>query len=110
MASKVFKTTKFDMADFLGNGEDIASYLTDAFATGDRAYVSHALGVIARTKGMANVARKAGMGRESLYKALSAEGNPELGTVLRVMAALGLRLTASSARDLHTRKPRRRAA
>ena len=77
---------------------DIAAYLEAALEEGNPALVAAALGDIARSKGMAAVARKAGLGRESLYKALSAKGNPELSTVLRVVRAVGLKLHAVLAR------------
>ncbi len=75
----------------------MAAYLEAAFEDGDSAVVTAALGDIARAKGMTRVARKAGLGRESLYKALSPNGNPEFATVLRVMEALGLKLHARRA-------------
>lgn len=79
------KTRKFDMARFLETEEDIAVYLSEALETGDAATVSHALGTVAQPRDVAKVARRAGLGRESLYKALSADGNPGLATVLRVV-------------------------
>ena len=88
------KTTVFDEADYLKTEEDIAAYVTEALATGDTAVIAHALGVIARTRGMSRIASETGLSRESLYRALSAEGNPEFTTVLRIMEAVGLRLTA----------------
>jgi probable addiction module antidote protein len=91
------KTRKFDMARFLETDQDIATYLSEALETGDAAYVAHAFGAVARSRGMAKVARRAGLGRESLYKALSASGNPELATVLRVAKAIGIDLTAKPA-------------
>ena len=91
------KTTVFDEADYLKTEEDIAAYLTEALATGDTAVIAHALGVIARTRGMSRIASETGLSRESLYRALSAEGNPEFTTVLRIMEAVGLRLTAEPA-------------
>lgn len=75
----------------------MAAYLETALQDGDPSLVAAALGDIARARGMATVAREACLGRESLYKALSAEGNPELATVLRVVRALGLKLHAGSA-------------
>ncbi len=93
----ILKTTPFDAADYLDDAEDIASYLEEAFATEDPAYIAHALGTIARAKGMTEVARKAGLSRESLYKALSAEGNPEFATILKVMSALDLKISARAA-------------
>lgn len=87
------KTKLFDPAEYLDNPEAIATYMTEALETGDPAFVADALGVIARARGMSEVAREAGVSRESLYRALSAEGNPEFGTVMRVAQALGLRFS-----------------
>ena len=92
------RTKKWDAADHLENEADVTAYLEAALEDGDAALVAAALGDIARAKGMARVARESGLGRESLYKALSAGGNPELDTVLRVVRALGLRLRALPAR------------
>jgi probable addiction module antidote protein len=88
------KTTPFDAADYLETEEDVAAYLTEALATGDTAVVALALGAIARARGMTRIARATGLSRESLYRALSADGNPEFATVLRIVEAMGLRLTA----------------
>ncbi len=74
----------------------MANYLEAAIEDGDSALISAALGDIARAKGMSQVARKAGLGRESLYKALSPNGNPEFATILKVVKALGLRLHATT--------------
>jgi probable addiction module antidote protein len=93
MKAKI-ETTVFDAADYLDDAEAIAIYLEDAFSTEDSAYITHALGTIARAKGMTEVSRKSGLSRESLYKALSAEGNPEFATILKVMSALDLKITA----------------
>jgi probable addiction module antidote protein len=97
------KTRKFDVAKFLETDQDIALYLSEALETGDAAYVAHAFGAVARARGMAKVARQTGLGRESLYKALSGEGNPELATVLRVAKALGLELAAKPVSARQTR-------
>ncbi len=86
------KTRPYDSAEYLKTEEDVANYLEAVFEDGDPALVAHALGIVARAKGMANVAKKAGLGRESLYKALSKDGNPKIGTVLKVVHALGLKL------------------
>lgn len=86
------KTIPWDSAEHLKTEENIAHYLEAVFEDGDPALITHALGVIARAKGMSKIARAAGLGRESLYKALSPEGNPEFVTVLKVMRALGLKL------------------
>ncbi len=72
--------------------EDIAHYLEAVFEDGDPTLVAAALGDVARAKGMSQIAQAAGLGRESLYKALSIEGNPQFATVLKVMHALGLKL------------------
>jgi probable addiction module antidote protein len=92
------ETKRWDAADHLESRADIAAYLEAALEDGDPAVVAAALGDIARAKGMSEVAREAGLGRESLYKALSAGGNPEFATVLRVVRALGLKLHAVPAR------------
>lgn len=88
------KTRPWEAADHLKNQEDMVAYLEAAFEENDPAVVAAALGDIARAQGMTNVARDAGLGRESLYKALSPEGNPELATVMKVLRALGLSLHA----------------
>ena len=90
------KTTKWDAVDYLKTDEDMANYLEAAIEDSDPALISAALGDIAKAKGMSQVARKAGLGRESLYKALSPNGNPEFATILKVVKALGLRLHAST--------------
>jgi len=92
MARSKTRTKRWDAADHFKSDADNAGYLEAALEDGDPALVAAALGDIARAKGMATVARKTGLGRETLYKALSADGNPELATVLRVVHALGLRL------------------
>jgi probable addiction module antidote protein len=86
------KTVPWDSAAHLKTDQDIANYLEAVFEDGDPGLIAHALGVIARAKGMTQIAQAAGLGRESLYKALSPEGNPEFATVLKVMRALGLKL------------------
>jgi probable addiction module antidote protein len=91
------ETTPWDSAEYLETEEDMALYLEACLEENDPALVTHALGVIARAKGMTQIARETGLGRESLYKALSAEGNPEFATVMKVVRALGLRLHASVA-------------
>jgi probable addiction module antidote protein len=92
-------TTKpFDPAEYLDDKESIAAYMTEALESEDPAFIADALGVVARARGMSEVAREAGVSRESLYRSLSPDGNPEFATVLRVMRALGLRLSASPIR------------
>ena len=91
------KTATWDPAEHLETDEDIAAYLEAAFEEGDPALVAAALGDIARAKGMTQLARETGLGRESLYKALSPSGNPEFATIMKVISALGLRLHAAPA-------------
>jgi probable addiction module antidote protein len=86
------KTVPWDSAAYLKTAHDIAHYLEAVFEDGDPALVAAALGDVARAKGMSQIAHAAGLGRESLYKALSPEGNPQFATVLKVMRALGLKL------------------
>ena len=93
------QTRPWDAADYLETDEDIVAYLEAAFEDGDPGLIAAALGDIAKVRGMAKIAAQAGLGRESLYKALSPNGNPEFATVLKVMRALGLRLHASAASD-----------
>lgn len=88
------KTQRWDAADYLKSDEDMAAYLEAALEDGDAAVFTAALGDIARAKGMSQIARKSGLGRESLYKALSPDGNPEFATVLKVVRSLGLDLQA----------------
>ena len=90
------QTYPWDAADHLETKEDMAAYLEAALEDGDPALVIAALGDIARSRGMTHIARETGLGRESLYKALSSEGNPEFATVLKVIRVLGLRLQATS--------------
>jgi probable addiction module antidote protein len=88
--------TKWDSADHLKTKEDMAAYLEVAFEDGDAALITHALGVIARAEGMTELAKQAGLTRASLYKALSGDGNPEFSTVLKVVHALGLKMTVAA--------------
>ena len=92
------KTTPYDVSEHLRTPEEMAAYLEACIeeADGDAAFIAKALGDIARAKGMTQVARDAGMSRESLYKALSGERNPGFDTILKVMGALGLKLHAEA--------------
>ena len=90
MAKTKIKTSPYDSSEYLDSQEAIAAYMEEALATDDPAFIAKALGTIARARGMTDIASKTGLSRESLYKALSAEGNPEFGTVTRVAQALGL--------------------
>jgi probable addiction module antidote protein len=86
----------FDAADYLADPESVRAFLEDAMESGDARVIAGALGVVARAKGMSEIAEKAGLSRESLYRALSSDGNPRLDTLMRVLDALGIRLHASS--------------
>ena len=90
------KTTRFDAADYLDTEERQVAYIAAALESGDADFVRDALGLVARARGMGGIAKKAGLNRESLYKALSAEGNPEFATVLKVIHALGLKLKVAA--------------
>jgi probable addiction module antidote protein len=102
-------TTRFDAAEYLDTPERQAAYITAALETGDLAFVRDALGIVARARGMGEIAKTADLNRESLYKALGESGNPELGTVLRVLQALGLTLTAHPIEAKRKVKKRRAA-
>lgn len=109
--------TKFDPAATLRDSEAIAEYMAAAFETGDPSYVSHALGVVARAKGMSEIARASGLSREHLYRSFSENGNPTLKSILAVMDTLGVQLSATAAEKATEgdseptgkRKPRKRA-
>jgi probable addiction module antidote protein len=88
------KLTPYDPAEDLGSDEAIAVFMAEAFQTNDVGYIAHALGVVARAKGMAQIASQTGLSREQLYRSFSAKGNPTLKTTLAVMEALGVKLTA----------------
>lgn len=92
MNDNKLSTRLWDVAEHLETEEDMVAYLDAALEDGDPGVIVAALGDIARAKGMTQVARNAGLGRESLYKALSPNGNPEFSTVLKVVQALGLQL------------------
>ena len=97
MAKTKLKTTRYDSAEYLRDEQDVAAYLDAALEDGDPALIRQALQVSARARGMTQIARDTGIARESLYKALSENGNPEFATVLKVVHALGLRLGARAA-------------
>ncbi|WP_448683686.1 addiction module antidote protein [Pseudomonas nicosulfuronedens] len=85
--------TEFDPARYLTNPEAIAEFMSDALETGDAAYIAKAMGVVARAKGMTELARETGLSREQLYRSFSEHGNPTLKTLLAVMNALGIEMT-----------------
>ena len=101
------KTIPFDAARYLSSPESQAELLSDALETGDAGYIANALGVIARARGMTEVARSAGVTREALYKTLSQDGDPRLTTLLGVIKSLGFKLSAETAVRPASRKPRR---
>ncbi len=92
---------KWDSAEYLQSDDDIALYLDACLeeAGDDAAFIAKALGIVARAKGMTQLSKDTGLGRESLYKALSGEGNPSFATILKVTRALGVRLHASPAQS-----------
>ena len=101
------KTTRFDAADYLDTEERQVAYIAAALDSGDAEFVRDALGLVARARGMGEIAKKAGLNRESLYKALGETGNPEFGTVMRIVRALGLTLSARPATSGQMSKRRR---
>jgi probable addiction module antidote protein len=88
------KLKKWDAAEHLKTKKDMVAYMACALEEGDSALIAAALGDIARAQGMSKIAKKSGLGRESLYKTLSVDGNPALATILKVVNALGLKLQA----------------
>ena len=86
----------FDLAQGLDSEEEIVAFLASAFEDGDAAHIAHCLGIVARARNMAQLARDVGMSRSALYKALSGEGNPEFATVMKIMQALGIGLAPVS--------------
>ncbi|RUX23784.1 putative addiction module antidote protein [Mesorhizobium sp. M7A.F.Ca.US.011.01.1.1] len=93
------KTKSWDASEHLDSEEMIFAYINAAFEEGNPALVTAALGDVARARGMTQIAKMAGVSRESLYKALSADGNPEFATIMKVMQALKLHLSVSKADD-----------
>ncbi|MEQ8448236.1 MAG: putative addiction module antidote protein [Nitratireductor sp.] len=93
------ETTIFDASEYLDDAESQAELLADAFESGNAAYITHALGVVAKARGMTSIAREAGVTREALYRALSENGDPKLSTLLGVAKALGVKLSVTAADD-----------
>lgn len=91
------KTRPWDAAEHLGSDEAVAEYLSAAIEDGDSKLIAAAIGDIARARGMTRIARETGLSRESLYRALSEDGNPSFDTVMRVAKALGVKLVARPA-------------
>lgn len=94
--------TKFDAAATLRDSDAIAEYMAAAFETQDPGYVSHALGVVARARGMSEIARESGLSREHLYRSFSENGNPTLKSILAVMGTLGVQLSATAIENSST--------
>ena len=90
------KTTDWDVTEHLDNPEIIAAYISEALETGDPDFIKIALGDVARAKGMTQFSKETGVTREALYRALSDKGDPRMSTLMSVLNALGLRLTATS--------------
>lgn len=88
------KIGAWDSAELLDSPEAIAAYIEAAFEDGDPSLIAHALGVVARARGMSQLARDAGLSRDAMYKALQPDGNPTLQTLTSVMKALGMKLSA----------------
>lgn len=99
MTAKKAKFSRYDVTEYLKSKEEFAAYLGACMedAGDDAAYVAAALGDVARARGMVQLAKDTGISREGLYKTLSHDGNPSLATVLKVIKALGLKLTAKVA-------------
>ena len=106
----MIKTTRFDVAEYLDTPERQAEYISAALETGDATFVRDAVGIVARARGMSDIARAAGLNRESLYKALGEKGNPEFGTMLGVLRAIGLELAARPLKGRSARQRPRKAA
>lgn len=90
------ETIPFDAAEFLNTEEDQVQFLADAMEEGDPAYIAHAIGIVARARGMSKVAQDAGLSRESLYRALSQNGDPRLSTLIGVVKAMGMKLSIAA--------------
>lgn len=99
MKNNKITTSLWDASEHLETDEDMLMYLEAAFEDGDPALISAVLGDIARAKGMSQIAEKTGLGRTSLYKALSPEGHPDFATVLKVIHALGIQLQPTSVKS-----------
>jgi probable addiction module antidote protein len=89
------ETIPWDVTEHLNSDEAIAAYLDAIFEEGDPKLMAAAIGDVARARGMTEIAERTGLSRESLYRALSKDGNPEMATVLKVMRALGMRVSVS---------------
>jgi probable addiction module antidote protein len=95
------RTTPYDSAEFLDSEEAIEEYVAAAFETEDPAFIAQCLGTVARARNMSKLSREIGMSRPALYKALSGEGNPEFGTIMKVLHALGIKLAPKTSALAH---------
>src|ERR1700732_5006932 len=102
----MLRTTRFDPAVCLKSDERQVAYIAAALETGDADFVRDALGIVARARGMGEIAKSSGLNRESLYKALGETGHPEFSTVMRIVRAMGLTLSARPAEATRTPKKR----
>lgn len=93
--------TKFDPAELLDSQEAVDIFIADAMETGDASFIAKSLGIIARAKGVSEVAQETGLSREQLYRSFSEEGNPTLKNMLKVMSSLGISLTTKPAVERH---------
>ena len=89
------ETNIYDTAEFLDTEEGIAAYLAEVFASRDPGFIADGIGIVARARGMTQIAKDAGLSRENLYRTLSPKGNPELATLVQVLATLGFQLTVT---------------
>jgi probable addiction module antidote protein len=97
----ILRTTPYDSAEFLDSEEAIEEYVAAAFETEDPAFIAQCLGTVARARNMSKLSREIGMSRPALYKALSGEGNPEFGTIMKVLHALGIKLAPKTSALAH---------
>jgi probable addiction module antidote protein len=90
------KTSAFDPAEYLTTAEDVAEFLNEAFETNDPTFITKAIGIAAKAKGMTAISREANLSRENLYRSLSGNTKPEFGTIVQVLDAMGVKLTAKA--------------
>lgn len=102
MVMKLHNLEDFDPAEFLDSQESIQAYIDEATLTGDPAFIVESLGVVARAKGMADLAEKTGLSRETLYRTLSKKGNPSLKSLLPILTALNLSLTIGKTNQIQS--------
>lgn len=96
------ETSKFDVADYINTIEDVQAYLNVVLEENDLAALYEAIGTVARSRGMTAISKDTGLSRESLYKALSSDGNPSFATISKVLGTLGLRFAITTSEQLAT--------